>query len=75
MPKYELELQRRYYINVHNDDTYKPIAQSDNDNELRDIAITTKVKSGKTFYEVLNLNELDNDDDIINVETLKESNH
>jgi len=74
MAKYELELQRRYYPIYSNEDTFKTIKTSDNENELIELAKSIKIKSGKTFYEVLNLNTLDQNGDIYNVDRLKRSN-
>ncbi len=70
--KYELE-KHRVYAYLTEQDIYETIKESDNDRELRALANTIKLKSGKTFYEKLVINEKDQNGDTQDVEEVKQS--
>jgi len=70
--KYELE-KHRVMDYLAGEDSYTTIKQSNQRDELIKIANITKLKIGKTFCEKLVINELDNNGDIIDVETIKET--
>lgn len=70
--KYELEVHRVYALYT-SEDTWDVVKQSDDRKELTKLADSVRLKSGKTFYEKLALNTLDENGDIQDVEILKET--
>ena len=66
--KYALEKVR---MNYEKDWVYTTIQESDNEDDLMEMAKKTKVRFGKTFEEKLNLNHIDEYGDIVHVDGLK----
>ncbi len=67
--KYELEKVRMWY---NKDWLYTTIKESDNEDELIEIAKNTKITFGKTFEEKLVLNHMDEWGEPDEVEVLKD---
>ena len=69
---YELEKQRRMYL-YEGISTYDTIKTSDSIEELEELAKNIMIRSGKTFHEVLVINEINDDGDVEDVRIIKEN--
>ena len=70
MAKFQLEKQSRGDRSYS--DKYEILAESDNFEELEHLATKIKLRCGKTYYQVLVINELDESGDIIDIHEVKE---
>ena len=70
MAKFQLEKQSRGDRSYS--DKYEVIAESDDSEELEHLATKTKLRCGKTYYQVLVINELDEAGDVIDTYVVKE---